>query len=632
MLTKLDYNGVRISQKTNDALEIENKLNIAILAKRKEVAFKTEKNISLVIGEAAEELEESTMNKTILTHHSTMFQKSLLNEDFSATENKEIKEIEAKQALQKVLDNMEKQKKAKNQRKRLRKGGDTNDFRESVFGTRATVGTLAYVKKELFLDSDAVFVKQPLEEEIKKLEEIVDPYARNRSKSIAESLTNSLADTQGTRLRVISEFDPTKNKQFSELRNEGESYSSSQEAPARPKQLLKATIVAQSSLQESNFQTSGMESSSATDVNFTLGLDDSSKQLLKTGFTNESGETGQENSFVNLVEKGDDRFKQKLARFVQNKGKERMEALDYRTQDLNTIRKYVVKNREVNNLVVRGAEIEAKLAKNLLERPLNGLSFVQKCRKVLMAVVAFVTFLSIFPTSRAPYNKNVYLLRSFLGSLVFVYTTNHQKVLNLAPPYLAQYVFLGFALLCSLSSALLLKQKEAPTGLIKQAFMCLGLFLAFCWLYILSNILVAFVYSFEILFDYSYSLVVLSWLSFLSWLPVLRSFITTTNLVKMMPGYAMATFNGLFMLGLGIVVQILLYGPQKVMMWPNYRGVGPVTQFVYLIVNIFILMITFFMVMANERRFSSAVGGVLVITYLLCVVFTVVLTLLDESL
>lgn len=139
MLTKLDKDGRRKSEIDLDVLEIENNLNLEILEKRKEIAFKTEKRVNLVINEAEEKFEESAV--------------------FNLGNNSNIHEYDDEDEDQLMVPS------------RSPSIGYQTDsiMRQTVFGAAHKQGTIPYVRKRIFLKSRATFAEPPSAEEIHSL-------------------------------------------------------------------------------------------------------------------------------------------------------------------------------------------------------------------------------------------------------------------------------------------------------------------------------------------------------------------------------------------------------------------------------------------------------------------------------
>lgn len=138
MLTRLDKEGRRKSEVELDVLEIENNLNLEILEKRKEIAFKTEKRVNLVINEADEKFEESAVFNLA-----------------SRSDIHEYDEDEDKLMIPVRSDTI---------------GGQTDSImRQTVFGAAQKQGTIPYVRKRIFLKSRATFAEPPSKEEIHNL-------------------------------------------------------------------------------------------------------------------------------------------------------------------------------------------------------------------------------------------------------------------------------------------------------------------------------------------------------------------------------------------------------------------------------------------------------------------------------
>lgn len=495
----MDNDGTRQSQKDQDVLEIENNLNLEILSKRKEIAFKTEKRVNLVINEADEEYEQSSVF-TFQTEGSNSIPEKMKMSDFKTAEI----------------------------------------MKETVFGAAQKKGTIPYVRKKVFLKSRARFAAPPTEEQIRKMtfrqENAIFP---DQMKSLSTNLISE--EKNNVSLESISRT----------VTNE--------------------------------FQTEGKS----------LDFLDDSRNLTEAIGSYE----------LPRLKKG------------------RLGLKDFERKDIYDIKKYIIDNRETVNEVVRAAEINAMLYMNMSQRPFRLLNPIQKFLFALNLPINLATYLTIFPTSNFGYSKTRFVLNSFFAPLFSIFVISYRKVL-----FYDSYIIIGaiflFAIISAAGTFILLDSNKSPVGRIKHFYSAYGFVVAVLWLFMLSDCLVSIIIGFRVLFNYSYTFMMLAAFSFWAWIPVVFGSLRTVTLVKAMPGYGGAMFNGMFVFGISIVVQCTLHETEVAKIWPAYKGKGAVQLFFYLVMNFVCVVFIYLMVQLRAKRYTRTMGVVLVTGYFGVVLWT----------
>ena len=125
-----------------------------------------------------------------------------------------------------------------------------------------------------------------------------------------------------------------------------------------------------------------------------------------------------------------------------------------------------------------------------------------------------------------------------------------------------------------------------------------------CWLWVLSDLLVSMIKTMHIVFNYHYVYMMIAVFAFLAWLPMSIGSLKVVRLLQHMPGYSGAVFNGLFILGVTILVQTILHGAQRVEMFPRTSGGTAFHIFLFIVITILTCVVTFFLVRNREWKYT----------------------------
>lgn len=142
------------------------------------------------------------------------------------------------------------------------------------------------------------------------------------------------------------------------------------------------------------------------------------------------------------------------------------------------------------------------------------------------------------------------------GTFIFYIFTAGKSSLT---EYLIAVVSTG--IVATLALVALLKRDQPPTGAVKRTLILLGFFSSICWLWFLSDLLVSMIKTLHIIFNFHYVFMMIAVFSFLAWVPMSLGSLKIVRLLQQMPGYSGVVFNGLFVFGLSIVIQTLMFGP-----------------------------------------------------------------------
>lgn len=306
---------------------------------------------------------------------------------------------------------------------------------------------------------------------------------------------------------------------------------------------------------------------------------------------------------------------------------------DCTDKDKNDIRKYIIQNREVKNPGVKAAEIDEILFRNLRKRPFGKLNTIQKVLEVMYTPIKYLGFLTILPTSLEEeptsekekthktqntdiindYSRFRYLINPVFGLMFIFYTLT-----NFKSPSLIFYLtaFLSIAATITLILFFNLHPESPPKGKLRSMITTLGFITSLSWMWFLTDIIVSIVKSLHILFNYHYSIMMIGAVSFLAWVPVALGSLKIVRMLQAMPGYSGVIFNCLFIFGVSILVQVLVYGSgRKMDMWPRSGKAEAVYLFVYIIVNFLVVLLSYFMVRGKGWRYTSLLGLCLALVY-----------------
>lgn len=269
-------------------------------------------------------------------------------------------------------------------------------------------------------------------------------------------------------------------------------------------------------------------------------------------------------------------------------------------QDRKDIKKYMQENKSLKNPVVKCAEIDDILFKNLRSRSMANMTSMEKFLNFAYLPISFLTYLTILPTSSRQYNKLRYLCYPLVGGSFIAYVTSKGNMTITA--YLLCVVCAGAV--ATLGLFAVLKQNEAPTGKVKNLLLVLGVFSSLCWLWVLSDLLVSMIKTLHIVFNYHYVYMMIAIFAFLAWLPMSIGSLKVVRLLQHMPGYSGAVFNGLFIFGLTILIQTIMYGAKRVEMFPRTSGGTAFHVFFFAIVVIISCTVTFFLLRSRGWKYT----------------------------
>lgn len=275
----------------------------------------------------------------------------------------------------------------------------------------------------------------------------------------------------------------------------------------------------------------------------------------------------------------------------------------------------------MTNDVVRAAEISSILYQNMIQRPFKFLPPAQKVVYILNLPLHFLLYLTVFPTNEFNYSKTRYLLNSILAPLFSIFVLSYRKIIYVKEIWILISIA-SISLISGLVCFVLLDSKRAPSGRIKYGFQAYGFFVAILWLFMLSDCLISVIIGLNILFNYTYTFMMIAVFSFWAWIPISLGSIKTVILTKEMPGFGGAIFNGFFVFGVSIIVQCGIWGTGIAKMWPEYKTKSGFQIFLYLIFNIFSLVFIYLMVALRAKRYTRILGIVLVFGYLISVIWT----------
>lgn len=288
---------------------------------------------------------------------------------------------------------------------------------------------------------------------------------------------------------------------------------------------------------------------------------------------------------------------------------------DCTDRDKNDIRDYIIKNREVKNPIVKSAEIDEILFRNVREREFKQMNSIQKILTILYSPIALLTYITIFPTSdsQKKYNKIRYLLCPIFGAtfVFYVITNGRSKSLIF---YLTAVAAL--AIVVTLLLFFILKPNEQPTGKVQTMITTLGLIATLAWIWFLTDILISIVKSLHIILNYHYCFMMIGAVSFLAWIPMALGSLKVVRLLQAMPGYSGVVFNGLFIFGISTLFQCIYYGSgRRIDVFPRGKSTEAVYLFIYIVVNFLVGVFSFFMLKSKGFRYSSLMGMCLALVY-----------------
>lgn len=277
-------------------------------------------------------------------------------------------------------------------------------------------------------------------------------------------------------------------------------------------------------------------------------------------------------------------------------------------------------NQSLKNPVVKCAEIDDILFKNLRSRPMGEMTSMEKILNYAYLPISFLTYLTILPTSSRQYNKLRYLCYPLVGGSFIAYVISKGNMTLTA--YLLCVVCAG--LVATLGLFAILRNDSAPTGNVKNLLLVLGVFSSLCWIWVLSDLLVSMIKTMHIVFNYHYVYMMIAIFAFLAWLPMSIGSLKIVRLLQHMPGYSGAVFNGLFILGLSILIQTVMYGAQRVEMFPRTGGGTSFHVFFFVLIVIIACIVTFFLLKNRDWKYTQFLGLVLSLLYNVAIIYTII--------
>jgi hypothetical protein len=173
----------------------------------------------------------------------------------------------------------------------------------------------------------------------------------------------------------------------------------------------------------------------------------------------------------------------------------------------------------MKNPVVRAAEIDDILFRNLRSRKATNMNAIQKLLNLLYIPIFWLTYVTILPTTNRQYSKLRYLCYPIIGGtfIFYIFTAGQSSIMT----YLIAVLATG--IVATLAMFTILKRDEPPTGTVKKALVFLGFFSSICWLWFLSDLLVSMIKTLHIIFNYHYVFMMISAFSCLQWSPSFRT-------------------------------------------------------------------------------------------------------------
>lgn len=292
-------------------------------------------------------------------------------------------------------------------------------------------------------------------------------------------------------------------------------------------------------------------------------------------------------------------------------------------KDRNDIRKYIIKNRGLNNPIVKSVEVDEILFRNVRQTPFKDLNGMQRFLSILYLPIWLLTTLTVLPTSSKQYNRFRYIINAALGPFVIFFTLTG-FVFNPMSPYFMATV--GVSFITTLGFFLSLDAKQEPVGRMKTVVKTLGIICCLTWIWLLSDILVSLFKSFHNLFNYHYAMMAIGAISFLAWIPLTVGSLKAIRMTKAMPTYSPVLFNGLFIFGVTTLVYSFNTNKErlKFQIYPFKKNMMAVYLFVYMVAILASVLLTFFMIRLKAYRYNSTLGIALAFVYCLLVFYTLV--------
>lgn len=292
--------------------------------------------------------------------------------------------------------------------------------------------------------------------------------------------------------------------------------------------------------------------------------------------------------------------------------------LETNEKDRKDIKKYLLKNKVMKNPVVRAAEIDDLLFRNLRGRKSSAMNSFQKLLNTLYMPIFYLTYVTVLPTTNRQYSKLRYLCFPLIGGtfIFYIFTNGQSSILT----YLIAVIATG--VVATLGLFTVLKKDEPPTGVVKKALVFLGFFSSVCWLWFLSDLLVSMIKTLHVIFNYHYVFMMIAAFSFLAWVPMSLGSLKIVRLLQHMPGYSGVVFNGLFVFGLSTIIQTVMFGSQSVEMFPRVKGPAAMHVFGYIVCIIFTCVLTYFLLQNRDWKYTQFLGLSLALLYNVAIFYT----------
>ena len=291
----------------------------------------------------------------------------------------------------------------------------------------------------------------------------------------------------------------------------------------------------------------------------------------------------------------------------------KVEAID--DEMLPKIQQLILENRDLFSPSVMAAEIDYLLYDEACKTKFSNQTKMKKFAIFMNIIVSTLTKMTIYPTDENFETSKAGLLIRYtvvsLFSPLFVgYVVGYRRGIMYGGN-LGLFIYSGVGLVCAIVTYILLS-KRGVSGVYKYIFRTVGAFNSFLWLFMLSDMVVSIIVSLNVLFNYKYGNMMLSVLSFWTWIPVIVSSIKVVRLMKAMPSFGVVMFNSFLVFGLATIVQCFLHGPQEINIWPESDSQESIMLSLYLGLNTFVIILIFGSVKLRGNRYSGLVGIFLV--------------------
>ena len=325
------------------------------------------------------------------------------------------------------------------------------------------------------------------------------------------------------------------------------------------------------------------------------------------------------------TQKGDEELKNSMISTGPKEAKKSSRKYEGFSQDqVKAIKKYIIKNKDIHNPVVRSAEIDAKLYRDLRSKPLGELEGSEKLLMYLYQPIHWLTYFTILPTSNKQFHRLRYLAWPLLGvPFLFYILTAGLFAEESFFIYFGIYTGIGIVVALGLFWRVF-SQNEAPKGGLKGLSSTLGVAGSLAWMWLLCDMLVSLIKTLHVVFNFQYTFMMIGMFSFFIWTPISFSSLKLVQLLRSMPGYSDVVFNCFFVFGLSTLLQTLVYGDQAVEFFPHESTQAAIEASIYIVLCILIVAMSIILLKAKGWRFTGFLGLVLVSLYNLGILYTCV--------